>query len=81
MAESILGTVRAVITRMLERWSAAGGTLSVEPPQLTAVLLSLVQGFVVQNALSGQPSADEFCDSVTTLFSAAAMGPATHLSD
>ncbi len=77
VAESILGTLRAVITGMLERWSAAGGTLAVEPRQLTAVLLSLVQGFVVQNALSGQPSADDFHDSVTALFSAAAMGPAT----
>ena len=59
---------------MLQRWAAAGGKLTIPADQLTPVFLSLVQGFVVQSALSGRPQPDDYGTAVAALFTAAGMG-------
>lgn len=73
-ADRILGGLRQLLTGMLLRWEAAGGTLTIPAEQLTPVYLSLVQGFVVQNALSSQPRPDDYTAAVTGLIAAAGMG-------
>jgi AcrR family transcriptional regulator len=74
VAEQILGGLRAQIGEMLSRWTAAGGSLSIAAEDLTPLMLSLVQGFVVQQALGGEPLADDYGAAVTALFTAAGMG-------
>ena len=74
VAEQILGGLRAQITEMLQRWvTATGAELPTTPAKLTPVFLSLVQGFVVQHALSGSPLADDYGAAVTALFTAAGL--------
>jgi len=73
-ADRILGGLREVINGMLQRWEAAGGQLSIPADQLTPVFISLVQGFVVQSALSGRPQPDDYGTAVAALFTAAGMG-------
>jgi len=75
LADEILGGLRILVTGMMHRWAAAGGTLTVPAEQLTPVILSLVQGFVVQQALAGLPMADDYGAAVAALFSAAGLGP------
>ena len=77
LAEQIIGTLRSLITGMLERWVATGGTLPVPAHELTPVLISLVQGFVFQQALAGTPLADDYGRAVTSLFTAAGLGELT----
>lgn len=75
VAEEILGGLRAQIAGMLQRWMAATGReLPMTPTQLTPLFLSLVQGFVMQQALSGQPLATDYETAVTALFDAAGLG-------
>jgi AcrR family transcriptional regulator len=74
VAESILSELRTLLTTMLGRWVDAGGTLPMPAAQLTPVFLSLVQGFVVQHALSGAPRADEYAAALAGLFTAAGLG-------
>lgn len=76
LAQEILGELRTVIAGMLERWQSAGNTLPIRAEDLTPVLLSLVQGFVVQQALIGGPPADNYGAAVAALFSASGPGPA-----
>src|SRR6476646_9885194 len=73
LADEILGTLRGLITGMLERWVAAGGTLPMPAHELTPVFLSLVQGFAFQQALAGTPLADDYSRAVKTLFTAAGL--------
>ncbi len=76
VAEQILGGLRLTIGKMLQRWMAAtGAELPMTPAQLTPLFLSLVQGFVVQHALSGMPLAADYGAAVTELFTAAGLGP------
>ena len=76
VAEGILGGLRVQIAEMLQRWmTATGADLPATPAQLTPVFLSLVQGFVMQHALSGLPLADDYGTAVTALFTAAGLGP------
>jgi len=74
MADRILNELREVIAGMLDRWADAGGQLIMPAEQLTPVFLSLVQGFVMQNALSSQPRPDDYAAAVTGLFTSAGMG-------
>ena len=75
VAEEILGGLRAQIAGMLQRWMAATGRgLPMTPTQLTPLFLSLVQGFVMQQALGGQPLATDYETAVTALFDAAGLG-------
>ncbi|MET0865381.1 MAG: TetR/AcrR family transcriptional regulator [Nakamurella sp.] len=73
VADSILSGLRTLLTGMLERWEAAGGALPVPAAQLTPIFLSLVQGFVVQQALAGAPAADDYGRAVKGLFTAAGL--------
>ena len=76
VAEQILGGLRTQIAQMLERWMAAtGAELPMTQAELTPVFLSLVQGFVMQHALSGMPLADDYETAVVALFNAAGLGP------
>ena len=74
LAEEIFNGLRGLITGMLERWVSAGGTLPMPARDLTPVFLSLVQGFVIQQALAGVPLADDYGTAVHTLFTAAGLG-------
>ena len=74
VAESILSGLRKVITDMLDRWAAAGHELPIPAASLTPVFLALVQGFVVQSALSGRPDADDYSSTVSSLMTAAGLG-------
>jgi len=76
VAEEILGGLRGLIADMLQRWTVATAEpLPTTPTQLTPLFLSLVQGFVMQHALSGLPLADDYGAAVTALFTAAGLGP------
>ena len=75
LADEIFEGLRGLITDMLQRWQESGGRLPMPAGQLTPVLLSLVQGFVVQQALAGQPMIEDYSAAVTTLFTAAGLGP------
>jgi len=77
LADEILGFIRDLITGMLERWQAAGGALPMPAKDLAPVFLSLVQGFVIQQALAGTPPADDYSKAVNTLFTAAGLGERT----
>jgi AcrR family transcriptional regulator len=74
LADEILGIIRTLITGMLERWQATGGVLPMPAQDLAPVFLSLVQGFVIQQALAGAPLADDYSKAVNTLFTAAGLG-------
>ena len=74
VADSILSGLRALLTTMLDRWVAAGGRLPMPADQLTPIFLSLVQGFVIQQALAGPPMADDYQTAVGDLFTAAGLG-------
>jgi AcrR family transcriptional regulator len=74
VADTILSGLRTMLTGMLERWQEDGHQLPMPAVQLTPILLSLVQGFVVQNALTTGPFADDYGHAVTGLFTAAGLG-------
>jgi TetR/AcrR family transcriptional regulator, transcriptional repressor of aconitase len=74
LADEILLGLRELISGMLESWQAAGGTMSIPAKHLTPVLLSLVQGFVMQQALSGHPRSEDYHSAVTALLTAAGLG-------
>ncbi len=76
LADEIFSGLHVQITGMLERWERAGGTLPIRAAELTPVFLSLVQGFVIQQALAGVPLADDYGRAVSALFNAAGLGPA-----
>jgi len=77
LADEIFGILRTLITGMLERWMDAGGTLPMPAKDLAPVFMSLVQGFVIQQALGGSPLADDYGEAVTTLFTAAGLANRT----
>ena len=70
LAEEILADLRSLIGGMLQRWQRAGGRLSMTAEALTPLLLSIVQGYVVQQALSSTPSAEDYAAAASALFSA-----------
>lgn len=74
LAGEIFGDLHRIITGMLERWQEAGNTPVLPPAALAPILLSLVQGFVVQQALVHRPAADDYSAAVETLFTAAGLG-------
>ncbi len=74
VAETILSGLRTLLTSMLERWVKAGGALPMPAAQLTPIFLALVQGFVVQQALSTAPGPDDYTAAVAGLFAAAGLG-------
>ncbi len=73
LADEIMTDLRTVVTAMLERWAGAGNVLAVPADHLTPILLSLVQGFVVQQAMVHRPPADQYQQAVRALFGAAGM--------
>jgi TetR/AcrR family transcriptional regulator, transcriptional repressor of aconitase len=76
LADEILGALRQQITRLFERWESTGQDLRIPARDLAPVLVSLVQGFVTQQALVGNPSPETYRQSVVALFDAAGLGPA-----
>jgi len=76
VADSILSGLRTLLTSMLDRWVDYGGELPMPAEELTPVFLSLVQGFVVQQALSSAPRPDAYTTAVAGLFTAAGLGSA-----
>ncbi len=74
VADEILSDLRTVITGMLVRWAEQGNELPLPASQLTPVLISLVQGFVVQQALVHGPRSEDYASAVQSLFGAAGMG-------
>ncbi len=74
LAEEILTDLRTVVIRMLERWAEVGNELPLPAGQLAPVLISLVQGFVVQQSLVHGPRSEDYAAAVKSLFGAAGMG-------
>src|SRR6478735_10916558 len=74
VADTILSGLRTLLTGMLERWQQDVHQLPMPAVQLTPILLSLVQGFVVQNALTTGPFPDDYGRAVSGLFAAAGLG-------
>lgn len=78
IADRILGSLREQLSAAVRRWAeATGATLPVSATDLAPVLMSLVQGMVMQQAMSSVPSPEDYRRSVEVLFTAAGLGPAT----
>jgi TetR/AcrR family transcriptional regulator, transcriptional repressor of aconitase len=76
IAKRILAGLRGQLAAALERWSkAAGQELPVPAADLAPIIISLVQGMVVQHALSSSPPPGAYRASVEKLFTAAGLGP------
>ena len=78
IADRILASLRDQLARAIQRWAdTTGTTLAVPAVDLPPVIMSLVQGMVMQQALSSVPRPEDYRRTVETLFTAAGLGPAT----
>ena len=71
VARKLLDELRTMLGRALQRWIDAGNHLSVDPDRLAPVMMSLVQGMVMQIAIDGRPPFEEYRNTVRTLFESA----------
>ena len=60
-----------LLGQAMHRWVDAGNHLSVHPDRLAPVMMSLVQGMVMQQAIDGQPPFDDYRAAVRALFESA----------
>jgi len=74
LADEIMAALRQQISRLFERWESTGRELTVPARDLAPVVVSLVQGFVTQQALVGTPSPETYRQTVIDLFTAAGLG-------
>lgn len=75
LADEIMAALRQQITGLFERWERTGRDLRIPARDLAPVVVSLVQGFVTQQALVGTPSPETYRRAVVDLFDAAGLGP------
>jgi len=68
VAHKVLDELRTVLGQALRRWVDAGNSLPVDPDRLAPVMMSLVQGMVMQQAIDGQPPFDEYRGTLRALF-------------
>jgi AcrR family transcriptional regulator len=71
VAGKLLDELRTVLGQAMHRWVDAGNHLSVHPDRLAPVMMSLVQGMVMQQAIDGQPPFDDYRAAVRALFESA----------
>ena len=67
VARTLLDELRTVLGQAMHRWMEAGNSLAVTPEALAPVMMSVVQGMVVQLAIAGQPPFDEYRSAARTL--------------
>ena len=75
LADEIMAVLRQQIIRLFEQWEGTGRELRIPARDLAPVVVSLVQGFVTQQALVGTPSPETYRQAVVDLFDAAGLGP------
>ena len=54
----------------MQRWVDAGNPLAIDPEHLASVMMSLVQGMVMQVAIDGQPPFGDYRTTIRALFQA-----------
>lgn len=67
VARTVLDELRTVLAAAVRRWAEAGHSLPAAPEQLAPVLMSLVQGLVMQQAIGGGPTDDDYRTGVRAL--------------
>ncbi len=67
VAGKVLAELRTVLGHAMQRWVDAGHSLAIAPEALAPVMMSLVQGMVMQLAIDGQPPFDDYRAAVRTL--------------
>ena len=76
IAQRILAGLRSQLAAAVERWAdATGNELPMPATDMAPIIMSLVQGMVVQRALSPALATDSYRTSVEKLFIAAGLGP------
>lgn len=75
VAGKLLDELRTVLGQAMQRWVDAGHPLAIAPEALAPVMMSVVQGMVMQQAIDGQPPFDEYRAAVRTLFEAVEGAP------
>lgn len=70
----IVRGLRGVFERVLTDWRAAGHELSAEPAVLAQVMVSVMQGVVVQQGLVGDVEVDEYIDAFCAVLRVAGLG-------
>jgi AcrR family transcriptional regulator len=71
VACTVLEELRTVLARALQRWIEAGHSLPASPEHLAPVMMSLVQGLVMQQAITGEPTVEDYRTGVRALFESA----------
>lgn len=71
VARTVLAELRTVLAEAMRRWAEAGHTLPAAPEHLAPVLMSLVQGLVMQQGIAGRPTIDDYRTGVRALLGAA----------
>lgn len=71
VARTVLAELRAVLAEALHRWAEAGHSLPAAPEQLAPVLMSLVQGLVMQQGIAGRPAVEDYRIGVRALLESA----------
>lgn len=69
----IIGVLRQKAAMLLQRWQDAGNPLPAPPEQLAPVLIGVVQGLILQRALTASPEVDDYLTAVTALLAAAGL--------
>lgn len=72
VARSVLAELHTVLAGALRRGADAGHHLPAAPDLLAPVLMALVQGLVMQQAIVGRPSVEDYRTGVRALFEAPA---------
>jgi len=71
VAGRVIAELRVLLGQALHRWMDAGHPFAMDPDQLASVIISLVQGLVVQQAIDGQPPLEQYRATLRALFEAA----------
>jgi AcrR family transcriptional regulator len=70
VARKLLDELRTVLGHAMHRWIDAGNSLAVAPEALAPVMMSVVQGMVMQQAIDGRPPFEEYRATVRALVQA-----------
>ncbi len=70
VARKLLDELRTVLGQAMHRWLDAGNSLALAPEALAPVMMSVVQGMVMQQAIDGQPPFEQYRAAVRALVEA-----------
>ena len=70
VAGKLLHELRTVLGQAIQRWVDAGNPLAIDPEKLAPVMMSLVQGMVMQVSIDGQPPFEDYRTTIRALFQA-----------